>query len=129
MAKPCVAPFQSITLPRLATSRSLKSDDFINVLERFTCRRGHPKLIRSDCGTNFKGTTNELKKEIEKMYQLKIDESLRRKQIKWKFNQPESPHMGGVWERMVKSVKTALNAILLDHPKRFQLDDYIDQSR
>ena len=98
----------------LEVAPSLESDDFINVLERFVCRRGHPKLIRSDCGTNFKGATNELKKEIEKMDQMKIDESLRRKQIKWEFNPPESPHMGGVWERMVRSVKTSLHAILLD---------------
>ena len=98
----------------MEVSPSVESNYFIDVIERFTCRREHPKLIRSDCGTNFKGVTNELKKEIEKMVKLKIDESLRRKQVKWEFNPPESPHMGGVWERMVRSVKTALNAIVLD---------------
>ena len=97
----------------LEVAPSLESDDFINVFERFICRRGNPKLIRSDCGTNFKGA-NELKRDIEKMVQLKIDESLRRKEIEWEFNPPESPHMGSVWERMVRSVKTSLNAILLD---------------
>lgn len=101
---------------------SLDSDDFINVLERFVCRRGNPKLIRSDCGTNFKGASNELKKEIERMNHLKIDASLRRKSIQWEFNPPESPHMGGVWERMVRSVKTSLNAILMSDS--ISLNDY-----
>ncbi|XP_066914820.1 uncharacterized protein [Clytia hemisphaerica] len=90
----------------LEVAPSLESDDFINVLEHFICRRGSPKLIRSDCGTNFKGANNELKKELERM-DSKIDRSLRRQSIEWEFNPPESPHMGGVWERMVRSVKTS----------------------
>ena len=98
----------------LEAAPSLESDDFINLLERYVRRRGHSKLIRSDCGTNFKGATNEIEKKIEKMDQMKIEESLRRKHIKWEFNPPESSHMGGVWERMVRSVKTSLHAILLD---------------
>ncbi|XP_066933479.1 uncharacterized protein [Clytia hemisphaerica] len=97
----------------LEVAPSLESDDFINVLERFICRRGSPKLIRSDCGTNFKGANNELKKELERMDSAKIDQSLRRQSIEWDFNPPESPHMGGVWERMVRSVKTSLNAVIM----------------
>lgn len=97
----------------LEVAPSLETDDFINVLERFICRRGSPKIIRSDCGTNFKGASSQLKKELEHMNHLKIDESLRRRQITWKFNPPESPHMGGVWERMVRSIKKSLNVILL----------------
>lgn len=96
----------------LELSPSLESDDFINVLERFINRRGHPKMIRSDCGTNFKGATNELKKEIEKMDNLRIAKSLQRKEIEWRFNPPEAPHMGGVWERLVRSVKTTLSVMM-----------------
>ena len=58
-------------------SPSLEADDFINVLNRFTNRRGNPELIRSDCGTNFVGATNELKKEIEQMDHLKISSTER----------------------------------------------------
>ncbi|XP_062713565.1 uncharacterized protein LOC134290436 [Aedes albopictus] len=35
---------------------------------------------------------------------------------KWLFNPPLAPHMGGSWERMVRSVKTAMEAIA-DHPR------------
>ena len=34
------------------------------------------------------------------------------KQIKWKLNQPGAPHFGGVWERMVRSCKKAMMAIV-----------------
>ena len=97
----------------LEVAPSLESDDFINVLERFICRRGCPNTIRSDCGTNFKGASNELKLELERMNHLKIEECLRQREIRWKFNLPESPHMVEVWEKMVQSVKRSLNVILL----------------
>ena len=41
---------------------SLEADNFINVLNRFINRTGNPEIIRSHCGTNFVGATNELKK-------------------------------------------------------------------
>lgn len=33
---------------------------FINALRRFVVLRGHVTQFRSDCGTNFVGTVNEL---------------------------------------------------------------------
>ena len=79
----------------LEVAPSLSTDDFINVLERFINRRGNPDVVRCDCGTNFQGATNELKRELEVIDQLKIDESMRRKLVGWKYNPPSAPHMGG----------------------------------
>ena len=40
---------------------SLDTDSFINALRRFIARRGKPKEIRSDNGTNFTSAESELK--------------------------------------------------------------------
>ena len=32
--------------------------------------------------------------------------------LKWRFNPPSAPHMGGAWERLVRSIKTVLYQIL-----------------
>ena len=34
--------------------------------------------------------------------------------IEWSFNPPHAPHMGGVWERLVRSVKTLLRHLVGD---------------
>ena len=79
---------------------SLETDSFLQAFQRFICRRGQVKVIRSDNGTNFVGAA----KEIEKY--------LRCKNIEWKFNPPAASHMGGVWERMIRSVRRVLTVLL-----------------
>ena len=41
----------------------LDTDSFVSSLQRFMNRKGRPDEIFSDCGTNFKGTVQELKIE------------------------------------------------------------------
>ena len=47
--------YKSCTLGRLA---GLDTESFINGLRRFVARRGNPKVIFCDNGTNFVGTRN-----------------------------------------------------------------------
>ena len=63
-------------------------------------RRGKPDEVFSDCGTNFKGTVQELKIEARKVKEFSAD-----KGTTWNFNPPASPHMGGVSKREIKTVK------------------------
>ena len=45
----------------LEITPSLETDDFINTLRQFSARRGTPKEIRTDCGSNLRGADLDLK--------------------------------------------------------------------
>lgn len=69
-------------------------------------------MIHSDNGTNFVGADRELRDCIKEWNQEKIAKELSQKGIKWVFKPPAAPHMGGIWERLVRSCKIALNVVL-----------------
>ena len=96
----------------LEVAFSLSTDSFIMCLRRFMARRGKPTVIYSDNGTNFVGANNELRECIDDWNQHKIGSVLSQEGIQWVFNPPAAPHMGGVWERLVRSCKKALNVVL-----------------
>ncbi|KAG4068395.1 hypothetical protein HA402_007915 [Bradysia odoriphaga] len=75
--------------------------DFIN-------RKGLVEIFHSDNGLNLVGANNELKKEMEKIDVLRLEEEFTTCYTKWMFTPPESPHMGGMWERLIRSVKSSL---------------------
>ena len=85
----------TIRCVHLEVVESLDSDNFINCFRRFTNRRGCPKVVYSDCGSNFKGATNELKEAIELSDWQKIEQYATSQKILWNFNPPCAPHMGG----------------------------------
>ena len=96
----------------LEVASSMDTDSFINALQRFVCRRRPPEVIRSDNGSNFVGAERELSKAVSSLNQMQIAEHLRRKEITWVFNPPAASHMGGVWERMIRSVRKILAVLL-----------------
>ena len=96
----------------LEVARSLETDDFILVLIRFLNRRGHVKEMRSDYGTNFVGAEREIREAIEQMDKKKLTNELSLRGCKWVFHSPVAPHKSGVWERLVRTVKLRLKAIV-----------------
>ena len=92
--------------------RSMDTDSMINALRRFMSRRGDPKKIWSDNGSNYVGCFNELTRNLKHINQGKLRSFCTRKSVEWVFNPPGAPHMGGVFERMVKTVKRVLGAVL-----------------
>ena len=96
----------------LELASALDTDAFLMALRRFIARRGKPKLIYSDRGTNFTSGEKELSEGINAWNQAYITDYLSQRMIEWRWNPPAAPHMGGVWERMVASVKRALRAVL-----------------
>ena len=108
----------------IETANSLETDTFINALRRFICRRGPIRQLRSDQGTNFVGARTELAQALAKMDQQKIKTKLLEEQCDWfsfKMNVPAASHMGGVWERQIRSVRNVLSSLLQDNGR--QLDD------
>lgn len=72
---------------------------------RMMCARRDvvPHEIRSDRGTNFVATDKELQRFADRF-----------PAIKWCFNPPAAPHMGGAWERMVRAIKRCLYEVIGD---------------
>ncbi len=85
-------------------------------------RRGTPKEFFSDCGTNFKGSTKELELAVHNLNNQKLMQHFESSETKWSFNPPAAPHMGGSWERLVRSVKTTLHQIM---PRRSPTDQLL----
>jgi hypothetical protein len=80
---------------------------------RFVARRGAPLEVFSDNGTNFVGADRQLSEEKTRIQDIIEDcaATFTNANTQWHFNVPAAPHMGGPWERMVKSVKVAMKAI------------------
>ena len=99
----------------LEVVENCETDAFINSLRRFVNRRGCPTKMFSDNGTNFRGASAELKEVINGLDKVAIADFATNMKIVWDFNPPKAPHMGGCWERMVRSVKEVLFGLMKDH--------------
>ncbi|KAL0161393.1 hypothetical protein M9458_045118 [Cirrhinus mrigala] len=86
---------------------SLSTDSFLTALWRFIARKGTPAQLWSDQGTNFRGGEQELR-ETYAALAPDLQRHLVRQKIQFCFNPPAALHFGGVWEREVRSVKSAL---------------------
>ena len=93
----------------------MSSSAFINALKRFVSIRGEVKEFRSDRGTNFIGASNELGFHVVNVEDDPMQEYLDKSKTLWRFNPPYSSNMGGAWERMIRTIRSVLNSILIDH--------------
>ena len=100
----------------LELADSLEADDFIMVLRCFISRRGKPKEMYSDNGTNFVGASHELQDSLQDLNENdSLHSYLLKSTITWHFIPPQAPHFGGAWERLVRSTKLALKAVLKEN--------------
>ena len=105
----CIFTCMTMRAIHLEILHSLDSDSFINALRRFIARRGQPRTIISDNGGNFVSANKELLASAEET--KKISDEMLKRQIEWRFNPPHASHMGGAWERQIRSVRKVLLAI------------------
>ena len=62
--------------------------------------------------SNFHAGERELRAALDGWNQQWIDKYTSQQDIEWIFNPPVAAHMGGVWERLVRSVKKFLSVLL-----------------
>lgn len=106
-------------------SHALDTSSFLNAYRRFVGRRGPVKRLRSDHGTNFVGASSELAHALKEMNTSKVKQELLKDNcdfVTFDMSQPPySSHMNGAVERMIRSVRNVLSALLTTHGS--QLDD------
>ena len=96
----------------IEVAQSLETDSFILSLRRFIGRRGNICLMSSDHGTNFVGA---IKKKPSKRWIIIKYHSIYKDWIKWIRNPSTASHMGGVWERQIRTERSILKALLKTH--------------
>ncbi|XP_055622057.1 uncharacterized protein LOC129765672 [Toxorhynchites rutilus septentrionalis] len=103
----CLFTCMSTGAVHLEVAHSLTTQACLMSIRRFTCRRGKPLEFYSDNGTNFQAASKEIMQKIGN----DIEDVFTDSRTRWNFNPPSSPHMGEVWERLVRSLKMALNVL------------------
>ncbi|XP_062708649.1 uncharacterized protein LOC134288292 [Aedes albopictus] len=90
-------------------AHSLSTPSCVKCVRRFVCRRGAPAEIYTDNGTNFLGAERLLREQL-KLLHGDLAATFTNTETKWHFIPPGAPHMGGAWERMVRSIKSAMES-------------------
>lgn len=96
----------------IEVAHSMSTDSFLMSLLRFCNRRGSPQVIFSDNGTNFVGAESELAEFLHQIETSNIGSKLLFRGIEWRFNPACASHRGGVWERIIRSVRRLLSAVI-----------------
>lgn len=102
----------------------LSTAAFLNALKRMCARRGTPRHIYSDNGTNFVGAAKTLEKQRQEALRQYINDevltNITEWGIEWHFNAPSWPTAGGLWEAAVKSTKHHLKRVLGEQKLTFE---------
>ncbi|XP_055680184.1 uncharacterized protein LOC129788162 isoform X2 [Lutzomyia longipalpis] len=86
----------------LEVAHSLTTDATIMAIRRLESTHGPIKEMFCDNGTNLIGADNEFRQLYEALDEShKLTDACSTRKIKFSFNPPSSPHMGGSWERLV----------------------------
>lgn len=71
-------------------------------------RRGRPRELYSDNATTFKCASKELKELVTALDKNELATEFNSFEMSWKFISPTAAHMGGAWEKLIRSVKKNL---------------------
>ena len=90
----------------------MSTDTLTNGLSCFIAIRGAVRHIRCDQGSNFVGAKNEFMSAMTELQTDRIASYLLEHQCDFVFNAPCSSHVGGVWERQIRTVRNVLRSTL-----------------
>src|SRR4029434_7397694 len=90
----------------------LTTDAFINALQCFIAIRGAIRHIRSDQGTNFVGAKGEFERALKEFDEERVAAYLATKQCDFCFKTPGASHVGGIWERQIRTVRSVMSTVL-----------------
>ena len=107
----CVFTCLTTRAVHIELALDLTMDGFLNALRRFISRQRSVKHLYPDNSTNFVGAEKILRNEFLKFDQDRVHEHMSNKGIEWSFNVPAASHHGGVWERMVRSIRRVLSIL------------------
>ncbi|XP_026317449.1 uncharacterized protein LOC113228388 [Hyposmocoma kahamanoa] len=101
----------------------LSTQTFLAALKRLCARRGTPKHMYSDNGTNFKGAAKILHDDFQEYLTITSPEffnAISEQEIEWHFLCPSWPSAAGIWEAAVKSMKYHLMRVLGEQKLDFE---------
>lgn len=104
----------------LEISTDLSADACMLCVRNLCHLRGTPSRIRCDNGTNFVGARNELADEDCFIDGEAMQREMSTRGIEWVFNCPGNPEAGGIWERLVQSIKRVLQVTLKEEAPRVE---------
>ncbi|XP_042070053.1 uncharacterized protein LOC121812301 [Haplochromis burtoni] len=125
MGKARVAPLKQTSIPRMELTAALVASRMDKMWKKELQMHLQESVFWTDSTSVLRYISNEtsrfkvfvanrvtLREAVEGWNQAQIQEMLLQKGIKWIFNPPAGSHHGGVWERLIRSVRKVLNSIL-----------------
>ncbi|CAH8432098.1 unnamed protein product [Schistosoma bovis] len=107
----CLFTCFNIRAVHIEVACALSIDSFLMALSRFSNRRGIPKKIYSDRGTTFVGLEKEIQRLLPDFKDNRVAKEMIRRNIEWHYNIPYASHRGGIWERLIRSIRRILSAV------------------
>ena len=112
----CLFVCMSTKAVHIDCTEDLSTASFMLCFERFINRRGFPRHVYSDNGSNFIGAARTLGTPTQLPYDLQDftakTADLQAHGVSWHFIPARSPHCGGIWESCIRRMKEELRKTL-----------------
>lgn len=91
----------------------MSTDSFLNGLRCCIAIRGQIRTIRCDQRLNFIGAKHELQNAMKEIHSERVSAVMLELNCDFKMNPPSASHMGGIWERQIRTIRSVLSGLLV----------------